>query len=194
MSEAASPSQERKLLFIAVGVFLVILAGMFFWKEFSLFRLERKIERELEAERAELAHYESRLRDSAVAQATQMLDLFSVPLAWAVRVEAIKGDQDQIEEYMLQLIKQPSVKGAAFVGSDGRIQLATDRKLQGADATAQFGDLIAPDETVLREVSNELRLMIPIRGVNERLGSFVVLFSRSALLPTERTEGDIPRQ
>lgn len=182
MSEASPPPRQRKLLIYLVVAFAVILAAMFGWKELSLFRLEHRIAKEREAEHAEMALHESQIRDAAVARVTEMLDLFSMPLAWSIRAEAMKQDYAQIEEYMLQLIKQPSVLGAAFVDNDGVVRLATDRKYEGAQAQQLYGDLLNADEVVLRELDGQLRLMIPVVGLSERIGSFVVSFSRDALL------------
>ena len=50
MSEETSPPRERKLLVYAVVVFLVLLAAMFGWKELSMFRFERSIRAERDAE------------------------------------------------------------------------------------------------------------------------------------------------
>jgi hypothetical protein len=111
-----------------------------------------------------------------------MLELFSVPLAWSMRTEAIQEDYDQIEEYMLELIRQPAVRGVAFVDDDGTVKLATDRKMQNESAQRLFGDLTAADETVLRTVDDELRLMVPVLGYNIRLGSLVVVFSSEMLV------------
>jgi hypothetical protein len=182
MSEQTGPPRERKLLIYAVIVFIVLLAAMFGWKELSLFRFERSIQVEREAERAHLAEQESRIRDAAVARVSEMIELFSMPLAWAVRSEAVQDDYGQIEEYMLQLIKRPSIRVVAYVGSDGNVQMATDRKIQGEPAQALYGDLTAGEEVELRSVENDLRLMVPVLGYNERLGSFVVVFDRAMLL------------
>ena len=182
MSEERKPPVERKLLIYAVVVSAVLLAAMFGWKELSLFRFERAIQVERESERAELAARESLMRDEAISRVSQMLELFSVPLAWSMRTEAIKEDYDQIEEYMLQLIKQPAVRGVAFVDDEGNVKLATDRKMQNESAEQLFGDLTAADETVLRTVDDELRLMVPVLGYNVRLGSLVVVFSSELLV------------
>jgi len=182
MSEETGPPRERKLLIYAVIVFLVLLAAMFGWKELSQFRFERSIQAEREAERAHLEEQESRIRDAAVARVSEMIELFSMPLAWAVRSEAVKEDFDQIEEYMLQLIKQPSIRVVAYVGNDGNVQLATDRKIQSEPVHKLYGDLTAAEEVSLRSVEDDLRLMVPVLGYNERLGSFVVVFDRAKLL------------
>ena len=182
MSEERNQPVERKLLIYAVVVFAVLLAAMFGWKELSLFRFERSIESAREAERAELAMRESQIQDAAVARVSELLELFSVPLAWSMRTEAIQEDYDQIEEYMLQLIKQPSVRGVAFVGDDGNVRIATDRKMQNRPGEQLFGDLTTSDQTELRTVDDELRLMVPVLGYNVSLGSLVVTFSREALL------------
>ena len=74
MSEETSPPRERKLLIYVVIVFLLLLAAMFGWKELSLFRFERSIQAERDAERAHLAEQESRIRDAAVARVSEMLE------------------------------------------------------------------------------------------------------------------------
>jgi hypothetical protein len=182
MSEAEEPRRRQPLPFVVVGA-LVLLAASYGWKELSLFRLEQRLEREQAAERAELALRESQLRDAAVARVSELLELVSVPLGWAVRDAALEHDLAQIERYMQRLVEQRAVRGVAWVDGAGLVLLATERTLEGRAAASAFGDLTAAGEAVLRDVGGELRLMVPVLDGDERLGSLVVAFSRELLLP-----------
>lgn len=182
MSEEPKPPRQRKAMLYAAAAFVVLMAAMFLWKEASLFRLERKLEARCEVQRAEMALERSRIQDTAVARVSELLELFSLPLAWAVRAEALRDDYGHIEEYMLQLVKRPAVQSVTFVDRDGLVRLATDRKLQGAPAAPVFGDLLTNEEATLRSVDRELRLMVPVFGYSERVGSLIVIFAREALL------------
>ena len=178
MSEERKPPVERKLLIYAVVVSAVLLAAMFGWKELSLFRFERSIQAERESERAELAARESLMRDEAISRVSQMLELFSVPLAWSMRTEAIQEDYDQIEEYAARLVKERRVQRVVVVTPEGNIRLSTDRKLQGEPAAASFGELAKATEITLQKTdSGDYNLMVPILGYTGRLGSVIVTIS-----------------
>ena len=182
MDESSAEPRARRPLTYAIVLFTVALAALFLWKEIALYRQDRKHETQREADRAEQALRESRLQDQAAARVSELLELFSVPLGWTMRAEALRGNEAQIEQYMLALLEHRSVRGAALVGADGTIRVATDRKLQGAAAADVYGDLLDPAQVSLREVGDELRLMLPLLGPDRRIGSLVVSFSRDALL------------
>ncbi len=99
----------------------------------------------------------------------------ALPLGWSVRTEAIRDDFDQIEEYALRLVREPSVRRVVLVMPDGTISMSTDRKLQGAPALQFYGDLADQSEITLRtEESGAHHLMVPILGYDSRLASLIV--------------------
>jgi len=174
MSETNQPGRSKVLLYV-IGALVLLLLISWIWKGVAVGRAEKAVEKEraeLAAERDEL---EQRLRAENDARVEEVLRLMGVPLGWAVRTEAISDDLDQIEEYAAHLLKEPRVQRVVLVNAEGIIQLSTDRKLQGAEATAHYGDLTAAGEITLRRVeSGDYQLMTPILGYNSRLGSLIV--------------------
>lgn len=184
MSEPTQQQPSMKVILYAAGAVLLLLVAMWAWKLLAV----RGVTKSAEAERAELvAQHETReakLRLSSFERLTETLKLIAVPLAWAVRTEAIQEDYVQIEEYLARLVKEPAVTRAVLVSPDGDIRITTDKKLQAEPASRFFGDLTAGDGIALEQEGDELRLMVPILGYDTRLGSLIIGFSRRALMPT----------
>jgi hypothetical protein len=177
MSEAkqSNQSSQKKLFLYAIGALVLLLIIMWIWKGIAV----RGVERQVEKERAELAQQrdelEQRLREESAQRIEETLRLMGVPLGWAIRTEAISDDYDQIEEYAARLIKEPRIERVVFVNSDGKVQMSTDRKLQGEPASGFYGNLPSQNDITLRqEVSGDYQLMVPILGYNSRLGSLIV--------------------
>ena len=140
---------------------------------------KRSATREREELAAQYEELEQQLRQSLAEQTGDARKLLAVPLGWAGRTEAIQQDYAQIEDYMLQLVKQPGVERVVFVAADGNVRISTDKKLQGEPAAPFYGALTGAAGIKLKEgdPGSPSHLAVPILGYNERLGVLIVTFS-----------------
>jgi hypothetical protein len=173
---------RRRNRIYAVAAFAVLLIGMYVWKQVAVSRQVGEAESARSALIAEHREREATLEQSVEAQTRRLLHLAAVPLGWAVRTEAIQEDYTQLEEYFIQLVKEPVIDRVALVAPDGTVRVTTDRKLQGENAARFFGNLTAENDVTLRLEDGSYHLMVPVFGYSARLGSLVVTFSREELL------------
>jgi hypothetical protein len=63
-----------------------------------------------------------------------------------------------------------------LAGSDGKVQVSTDRRHLGADAATLVAPeaLLLPEVTVRSEADGTKLLVIPVMGLNARLGTVIL--------------------
>jgi len=168
---------ERPVVYLAAGVVTVLLllvGGTYVWKEWAV----RSLERRFAAERGQLSTAQ---RQALGVQARDLLRLAARPLAWAVRAELLRGNVGQVDDYFREFVRERGVNAVLLVGPDGKILLATNRKLetQAADAFVSKTIIEAPD-VMLEEVGGVLRLGVPVMGFDRRLGLLVIDYDPAA--------------
>lgn len=73
-------------------------------------------------------------------------------------------------------MKAAQVQRVALVLTDGTVRLASDKKIEGKPAASVFpGATLAADTPTIQAVADRgLRAVIPIMGLNARLGTLIV--------------------
>lgn len=165
-----------------VVALVVALALMFVWKQAAVGAAEERLEAERQALAAQLADEKSAVlarAGEAIARGSEANHLlFGTALAWAVRGELIRANLDQIDQYFNELVRNERFRVVLLAGADGRIQLASDRKLQGGLLTEHFPGLPgeAPAVAVREGAEGEKLLVLPIQGLTSRLGTVVLAY------------------
>jgi hypothetical protein len=168
-------------------VALLILA--FAWKQFAVGAAQRALDSERMAMTQQLADEKTRLRATAGEFLARNSDaahvLMGTTLAWAVRGELIRDNLDQIDQFFGELIRNDRVRVVLLAGADGVVRLATDRKLQGGAFSAHFPEaLLAEPAVVIRPgADGEKWLVLPIQGLNSRLGTVLVAYRPEPGMP-----------
>ncbi len=164
-----------KILLYTIGVFVVLLIGLYVWKEIEVHSRTLEIEKQREQMTADLERLEQELHEAAAERVEELLTMFAVPLGWAIRNEAVAKNFDKIDEYAVRLVKEPRIMRVVLVTPDGNIRITTDKKLQGEPASRFYGDLANGDRITLRtDESGDYQLLVPIMGYNTRVGSLIV--------------------
>lgn len=173
---------NRKIM-LALVVALVVVAGvMHGWRVAAVGTLENKLAL------AESQHAQARdqlieqARELDVRHAEESLRLFSTPFAWAVRREAMAANLDQVDQYFTDLVQLPGFEAAVLAKPDGKIVVASDRKqLAQPIASLYSADYLAfNDIKIMREAGGRLRAVIPVLGLNQRLGTLVLDYTPPA--------------
>ncbi len=153
---------------VVCGVLLLLVLGVFAWRALSVTRLERRIT----VERDQMAVAK---REALRLQARDMLRLAARPLAWAVRGEVTRNNLGQVDDYLRLFVREPGVRALMFVGNDGRVALATDRKLETQDAAGLVsGAIRTATDVVIEESAGFIRMGVPVMGLDNRMGVLVV--------------------
>jgi hypothetical protein len=181
-------SVPRRVLYLVGGLVtaLVLLPlGVYVWRALTV----RALEHRMDAQKTEMS--EAR-RQALKLQARDMLRLSARPYAWAIRSEMLKGNLNQIDDYLRQFVREPGVRSLVLIGKDGKVLLASDRKLetQSADALASKAIRTAT-EVVIEEPGDFIRMGVPIMGFDERMAILVVDYAppaavEEAAVPAEK--------
>ncbi len=171
----------RVPLWTSLALALAVLL-MFAWKQVAVGAAERRLEADRQALTAQLAQEKTALltrAGSAIARSSEANHLmFGTALAWAVRGELIRGNQDQIDQYFNELVRNERIRVAVLAAADGKILLASDRKLQGGLLAEHFpADLAEAPTVMVRDgADGEKLLVLPIQGLTSRLGTVVLAY------------------
>lgn len=180
--KAAGMDTNRKIMLGLIIALMLVAAIMHGWRVASVGAMENKL--------AVVESKQAEARDQLIEQARQLdarkaeesLHLFSVPIAWVIRREAMAGNLDQIDQYFTDLVQMRGFQAAVLARPDGKILVASDRK-QLADAFASLYPaeyLQASDIRIERTASGNLRAIIPVLGLNQQLGTVVLEYTPPA--------------
>lgn len=141
----------------------------------------------LEAERAawtaqaaaEKAALLARANAAIAANSEAAHRLFGTSLAWAVRGELNRGNLGEVDQFIGELVRNERIQQVVLTDRDGRITLASDRKLVGARFAEHFpaGLLAAPEVGIEDGAEGAKNLAMPIQGLTSRLGSVLVVYT-----------------
>ncbi len=129
-------------------------------------------------ERAALVRRETEI---LTAQTAALLRLSALPLGWAVRGAMLKDDMGSVDTYLQRIVQEPHVTGAALVGPDGKVRLASNRKLENRPAAELFSGVALNGQSPFVMASEgSARVVVPVMGYDRRLGTLIL----SYLAPT----------
>lgn len=157
----------------------VLLLLTFAWQRVAVNRAEARLAAErqemsqrFEAERASLS---ARLKEFTSSEDQAALTRFGMALAWAVRGELIRNNLDQIDQYFAELVRMPRVQGVVLADQDGKVLIATDRKFLGQPVTVLHpAGVLGTTQVTVQPTAQGSRLVVPVMGLNTRLGTVVV--------------------
>ena len=138
-------------------------------------------ERQAEEQRIALQeHFQAALAE----QASSLLRMSALPLAWAVRSALLKDDLTSIEGYLQRMMQEKHVTGAVLLGGDDKIRLASNGKLNGRSAQETFPEIaLGQQSPAVVTTDKEVRVVVPVMGYDRRLGTLILSYSRSGVDP-----------
>jgi hypothetical protein len=167
----AAALRRRWRLYLAgtvVVVLALVVGAVYVWKTVAVRRLEARLS-------AERSASTSAQHQALTTQARDLLRLTARPLAWAVRAEMLRNNLGQVDDYFREFVRERGVAALILVDKDGRIALATNRKLETQSAEAFVAkSLLDSSDVAVEEAGTTLRLVVPIMGFDRRLGTLVV--------------------
>jgi type II secretory pathway pseudopilin PulG len=185
-SALARLHETRLPLWVSL-VLLVLLIAALAWRQLGMSAAERRFE----AERQQLVQQTEAQRAALRTRAQQALSetsddahvLFGTALAWAVRSAMIRKNLDEVDQYFSTLVQHPRIPLALLADTQGAIVLASDRSLLGAKFAGHFPPALleATAVTVHPGEGEQRRLVLPIHGLTERLGTVIVVYAAPAL-------------
>lgn len=180
--------QTRLPLWVSLALAALVVV-VYAWQQVSVSRAGVRLEAErtqltqqLEADRAAII---SQAKDFVARQADAHSHRFGLALAWAVRGETIRNNLEQVDQFSNELVKLPGIDLVIFADAKGKVLVASDKKHQGSDFSQIYPlDLLQVPEVSLRpEGQTGQLLLIPVMGLNSRLGTLVLRQQAASFQP-----------
>ena len=150
------------LMTILCGMIVVVI--VYFWKE-----VEGNLRRKALIEAATNDLQENNQK---------MLVLFSKPLVWNIRSEMLRGNMEQVNLLISDLVKEKNFRYIQLVELNGNILLSTNKKMEGqAVDNENIKGALAADSTVLiKGEDNMITVISPVMGYDKRMASLVICY------------------
>ena len=168
--------QGRKTIIIVVAVLVVLLLGVYLWKDLAV----RSVEKKMEVQRLELAEQAQKMIQG---KTRYFLRLATVPLVWTIRQEMLRENTGQINDYLIQYVREPGIKQILIAKPDGTITAATNKKHEGLSFSSLYLVAFLEKTEIFFSDGPEGQLIIvaPLMGYNEKLGILLMVYEQEAL-------------
>lgn len=105
-----------------------------------------------------------------------MLTLLSKPLVWSIRAEMLRGNDEQIDLLIADMVKERNFQNIFVVNNDGQITISTNKRQEGLQASEVIpANLLNTDNAIVEEDPNyNLILVAPIMGFDQKLGYLII--------------------
>lgn len=119
--------------------------------------------------------------NQVLAQNTEELLKFSMKgFDWAIRGELIRGNEENVQQYIAQLVKEERVQEVDFVNSKGIIQLSSNKKREGQSFNSSeydFEPLSSDSPEYSLQEEGKAILFAPVMGLEKRLGTLMIVYT-----------------
>ena len=164
------PARPARPLWIAIGVLALLLIATYAWKVASVNKAEERL-----AEAG--AAWQEGARHALLENTRSMLALAAVPLGLSAREEAMARNYGLMQERFERLVREPGVERVLYATAGDSIVVSTDRSLVGRP----LGDAVParyarPIGTKVVVENGAFQALVPITGLNERLGVVVLTY------------------
>ncbi len=123
-------------------------------------------------------------------ETSSLLRLSALPLAWAIRSALLKDDFATADAYVQRMVHEKNVTGVALVTTDGKVRLAGSRNLEGHPAAETFpGVALNGSEPAVNSADRDVRVVVPIMGIDRRLGTLIFSYATPSADTLGRTSG-----
>lgn len=165
-----TPARNNRPLWIAIGVLLLLLIATYVWKVASVNRLEDQL-----AEQEQL--WQEGARHAVQQNARSMLGLAAVPLGLSAREEAMSRNYGLMQERFERMLREPGVERVLYATAGDSIAVSTDRSLIGKPLSSAIPERYSrPVATNVVFEEGIYQAIVPITGLNERLGVVVLTY------------------
>lgn len=168
----AAKSDTKTTGLIIAAVALLLLAGIWIWKETQIGNVKKQAETEKLA-----------LQQKAAAMIVQSneehLKVLAKPIVWAVRAEMMQGNISQVNLYMNDMVKEKNFQRIVVANDKGIIVSSTNKKDEGKPFSTIGKDAyLSSNSTNVENVGDSILTMTsPIMGFNNRLGTLLIKYA-----------------
>lgn len=158
-------------VFSTILVSLIVLVTVYLWLDLRSIRQKNRL-----IESAEVQ----------IAQANRdMLMLLSRPMVWSIRAEMLRGNNEQIDLFISDMVRERNFRNILITNNSGEIILSTNKMQEGqqADQYVNVELLSAENSLVEADEHGNLILAAPILGFDKRLGTLIIEYQPETFEP-----------
>lgn len=147
------------LLAIGLSFFTVI-----FWKNHQITQVKEQ--------------YSQRANAVIMLNSEEMLKNFCKPLAWTIRAELMRNNNEQIILFTNDLVKSRNIRMLSFIDAKGKISISTDKNFEGKMASVLFQPNQINSDTflIVKKSANIWDVSTPIMGFDHKLGTIIFTY------------------
>lgn len=153
---------KKHPVFTTIAVFLILMLVLFLWMDISSRRENNRIVRTATVQIEQMNH--------------DMLVLMSRPMVWSIRAELLRGNFEEINLLISDMVRERNFRNIFVANADGEIIASTNKTQEGQQSSQHLPrDMVAPENTtVITNDNNMLLLSAPVLGFDRRLGTLVI--------------------
>ena len=169
-------SPIAKKVLIGVGVALVALLTIFLWKQSQI----RGLKTAFAEERQDIQSFVDYEIDSL---SRGHIYLTMKTFGWAIRSEMLRDNFDQANQFSTLFVKEKNVKNVTVCDPAGKIIISSDKNMEDSRLQEHFPQLSPTDDQLkILPVNDQYLCAAPLMGLDNRLGTLVVTFSKDTLV------------
>ncbi|MHB0982046.1 MAG: hypothetical protein ACYC02_01545 [Thiobacillus sp.] len=176
-----------RLPIIVAVIGIAIIGWLYVSKGIAVRQAQDAVTEAQESVAAQRAEWDKQAEARQAAMVKQSLSQFGVPLAWAIRREMMGDNLDQVDQYVTDLVKLEGFEGVTVAQADGSIVVASDRRHLGAAFGSLYAEryLTAEQITAEETAPGQWLLVVPVMGLNARLGTVAIDYQVPPSAPVE---------
>ncbi|MFW6224428.1 MAG: hypothetical protein ACOC4R_02080 [Bacteroidota bacterium] len=157
---------KKQPVFTTIVIALILMTAGYFWMDLRAHSQYQQVKREAALQ---------------VEQNTQdMLKLFTRPLVWSIRAEMLRGNKEQVDLLISDIVKEDNFRHIMVVDAEGEILSSTNKRQEGQMAEDYLeAEMLAMDTTTIVQGDDGTTLasFSPILGFDRRIGTLVIEYT-----------------
>jgi hypothetical protein len=132
----------------------------------------------MQIHKSEQAASQARAADALVRESDDVHRALGTTIAWTIASALSRKKNNELDLYFQELTKNAYIDLVVFADTKGKVVLASDPALRGADFDKHFPAALLQDATVTihRGASATNRLVMPVHRLGTRLGTAVLVY------------------
>lgn len=153
---------RRNPVFSTIAISFIIMVAGYLYMNFHADRQYKRVEKEAYTRVEQNNH--------------DMLGLFTRPMVWSIRSEMLRGNKEQVDMLISDIVREDNFRNIFVVNAEGEILSSTNKRQEGQQATDYIEpEMLAMDATtIVTGDDNVLTLYSPILGFDRRIGTLVI--------------------
>jgi hypothetical protein len=128
--------------------------------------------------KTELASAQARAADALIRESEEVHRLLGATIAWTIASALTRKKDNELELYFHELTKNEHIDLVVFADPKGKVMLASDGRLKGADFGQHFPATLLQETAVSihRGTNATNRLVMPVHRSGARLGTAMLVY------------------